>query len=307
MRVQALERRKRSAWFSNTSPTPSAIYKARSVYAIHCGWAEISATGVFQYRTTGATKYTAEFLTEVKQNCTESYLTIFAPSYDAIHALLSDSTKITTFCDAVYADILAKDMTGIDLDFESQASWTADDFTGFLSLITQLGNLLHGIGKKLQYSSTEFLEVEKPDNFDLSALNGLPIDAVSVRLWGRQWGQLAGYPQLPYSIIKQVLNYFKTQALTYELIPGVNSYSYSEVIGQEYPSGSQATFYDPETKDGYSTRTRDHRSGELIWTDNTNNYSGNDGASMRLKEEYIRGMGYDEVIVWSMRNDSVFF
>lgn len=306
MRVQVLGRKKRSSWFSNTSPSPDFIYKNKRLFSIHCGWAEISSSGVFQYRTTGNTKYTSALLTEVKLYCTESYLTIFGNDYDSIHSLLSDPTKVATFCSDVHSDIVTKNMTGVDIDFESQQSWTAEDFTGFISLITQLGNLLHGSGKKLQYSSDEYLEEELPDNFDFEQLNDLPLDAVSLRLWGRQWGQAAGYPMSPYSIIKRTLNYIQSKARTYKLIPGINSYSYKELIGQNYPSASGTTFYDPTTSDGYSNRKRDHRSGELVWTDDIYNYSGNDGGSMRLKEEYIRSLGYDEIIVWSIRNDCPF-
>lgn len=262
---------------------------------------------MFQYRTTGGSKYTSALLTEIKQHCTETYLCIAGNDYDSIHALLSNSQKITNFVSAVYADIVAKDMTGVDLDFESQSSWTVADFTGFLSIVNQLGTLLHAINKKLQYSSNEYLPEENPDNFDFEALNNLPLDAITYRLWGRQWGNPAGYPLLPFWTMKQSLAHVQSKAQTYDVIPGINNYSYREVIGQNYPSGGESTFYNPTGYDDYSTRVRDGKSGEVQWTDGTYNYSGIDEAAMRLKDEYIRALGYNEVIVWSMRNDSFFF
>lgn len=299
---------KRCAWFSTFANTPETIWTQKYLFMINAFWADIDTNGVYVKRTTG-TCYSPTLLASMKANCTETFLSVGAPSYAAIHTILCDSAKITQFITDVLSDVREKNMTGIDIDWESQLAWTADDYTAFKGLVNTLGTILHAEGRKLQYSSAAYTLAQKPDNWDYADFNSLPLDYMTIRLYGNNASPASvGVPFSPFQYIIDKLSYIKPLATNYELIPALNNGGYYDTTGETLRTGNYTTFNDAEARPGWSGRSRDSLSGELQWTSGGNSYSYVDAGAMRLKESLLRRrFGFDKVAVWSIQTGSPYF
>lgn len=296
---------KRDGWFSYYSPNPSKIWEESAFYGIHCFFGNIESNGILVPFSSG--NLIKDLNGRIKENSEETYITIGASGYSAVQALCSDDSKIETFIDRVLNFSELYD-ANIDIDIENQTSWTIDEFEKIKYILSTLAEAAHISGRKIQYSTAAYLSSELVGKaFNYKDLNEINLDAITVRLYGNQWSKVAGTAISPYSYIAEKLAYISGVINNFEIIPAINSYGYRALIGSIYQNGSPTSFYDSSPYTIRNNEVRDELSGELKWNDGAYEYSQVDSMAMRLKEEYIKSLGYSRICVWCIREDSPFF
>lgn len=277
---------------------PIAVLKPEYFYVSNSGQVdeETAAEGL------PCNGFSAANLAKVRTAAKRIYVTVSAGS-PGVAALLDNPTRLAAGEAVVEHFVVANHLNGVDLDFEPN-QWVPTDWHGF---VTFMSGLVSAFG-----SSGRTVEV------DLDAFTGTPWDAeryadvasagahLVVMAYDDEYG-VACAPITPYSWLRRVTAYAKSQVPLADLTVGIPSYGYDTTTCSQIAHVTDNVAYvDMVKKPGFPTTpsaanaVRDPNSGELRWVSGGTHYDVVDSTALNDKLAVVEASGVTDVSVWSL-------
>jgi len=288
-------------------------------------WYEVDAAGgdigTLDQRTVagyGAFGYNASNTELIKQYSTEQFVTV-SGNHPEIHTLTGSSTLVTTEIAELIAFATSTGFTGIELDWEGFADWTAQNTTDYINFVTQLSNEAHKYGLKTMiylppiWNSAANSESGSGDEWDSANSDGyyeleyedfenVPVDYIVIAVYDYQFDYGAGRPNAPLKWQDEIISYAKRKISDHDrLIIGIPAAGYGGATGGF--SFTAYTYASSTVLAGFSGATRDTESGELTWTNGGNSYFVCDDTCINTKRERVEREGINRVSLWHIGNN----
>ena len=301
-------------WIYPGNPACSAsqdIADGRVINVLKPQYLSINAKGVVTQTTvanSGCNGYSTANVALVKKYSQEQYITVSADGA-ALAALVSTPAKQQNGINAIIAFVKQIGVTGVELDFEEYSSWSATTYAGYKLFLTNLGNALHALGKKLMVCTPAIpnADLQKAYNlFKYEDFNLLPIDYITVMCYDAMWDYGAGTPVTPSWWLVDSINWVKARICDVNrIVIGLPSYGYHGTTGQ-YTIAID-TYEQTQKYPGFATAQRDPESQEMFWQNNGISYFYQDTVSLDYKRSLAAAAGVKAVSVWHLGGGNKWF
>jgi len=248
----------------------------------------------------GCNGFSEEFVSELKQYSREQYVTVSAAGVDNIASFLKESLDSTENLTTLIKFVVDNNLTGIELDFESFGDWDDEVYGNYLQFVTMLGHELHAENKKLMIDGPAIWNKTSESwfNWRYEDFAELPVDKIVVMAYDYHFDYGAGSPVSPLQWTKEVASYTANRLPLDKISIGIPSYGYQGRNGT-YRS-TILTAEQSKSRPGFTSATRDPRSGEMTWKNGANTYFYTDSISMNMKRQLLADMGINSISVWHL-------
>jgi len=246
--------------------------------------------------------FSAVNLAKVRAAAKRIYVTVSAGT-PGVGALLDDPSRLAAGQHAIEHFVSANHLNGVDLDFEPNR-WTAPVWQSLLTFVSGIATSFQPSGRTVEV--------------DLDAFTTTPWDAeryadvaaagarLVVMAYDDEYN-VACAPITPYSWLKAVISYAKSQVSPSDLTIGIPSYGYfTTTCNQIADITDDVAFVTMEKEPGFPTTAsaldalRDPHSGEIRWTSGKTLYDYVDSTALNDKLEVVENMDVTDVSVWSL-------
>jgi spore germination protein YaaH len=274
----------------------------RSIDTLKPQYYTLADTGVLELLTvtnSGCNSYSLANARHIKQFSNHQYVTV-SGNTTSVQALFSDPTLETHAIQTLLTFLQTVQFTGVELDFEGYAQWTAQQYSGYKQFLRQLGNTLHHHGYKLMVDGPAVI-ASRGSSFvwNYADFNTLPVDYIVVLAYDWQFDFGAGTPVAPFSREVAATNDVRGKITDInKIVIGIPSYGYHGATGST--DITEDTHAQSQTYPGYTTATRDNSSGEMMWTHAGISYDYADAETLAAKRVTIERLGIHYISVWSL-------
>jgi spore germination protein YaaH len=248
----------------------------------------------------GCLGYSPENVASIKAASEKQFVTISGQTNGMV-ALTTSPTLTQTFITTMLTFLQSSGFTGVELDFEGFSKWNEQQYGGYLTFLTQLGNALHAQGFQLMIDGPVIFNAKYQGYypFKYEDLEKLPADFLVAMCYDLQSDNGAGTPIAPLSTLTACCQWMKSKITdTSRIVIGIPSYAYQGATGtyhvKKFPSGQASNL------PGFETATRDPASGEMMWSQNGISYSYADSTTMDMRLQTVLAQGISHISVWSL-------
>ena len=222
-------------------------------------------------------------------------------SYEPVARMLHDPERMRRHVVEIVELAKRENYDGIDIDYENLKAGDREVFTRF---VTDLGNALHGSGKRLSVAvfakTTDAGYDERNVAQDYAAI-GRVADQVRLMAYDYHWGTSPPGPVAPIGWVRDVLRYAKSVIPPDRVVLGVPLYGYDWVDGtatsvtwlQAFRLATEHrahVVYDAQTQSPWFRYTDQQGRQHEVWFENA--------VSSKAKFEAARGSGIGGVYLW---------
>lgn len=254
--------------------------------------------------------YSAANVKDIKAYSSEQLVTV-SGDYVGLRSMYATSSKVTNVINTLKTFVVNNGLTGIDIDIEGFGAWTAKDYSNYLSFLTNLGNTLHGVGKKLaicgpNWTTAPFTTVTLSCGFNYKNLVALPIDYITPMMYDWQWDYGGGTPVSPLAWLNSWTSGMLSIFPADRVVIGIPSYGYTATQGS-YSDIAIKTLDQIKALNGYDGGVRDNTSAEVIKKVGTKVFVSNDSVSMNAKRKLVESLGGKAIAVWHLGGGNQWF
>ncbi len=299
------------AWLYPSEPgcNASVEYRdGRQIDILKPEFFTINGGGSLQLITAGEAScngYSPNFVTELKQYSKQQFVTISSASTEDMDIFLARALASDTDIKTLVDFVVNNNLTGIELDFEDFGGWSAQSYTNYKTFVTRLGTALQAKGKQLMLDGPAIADNTEQAWFlwRYEDFVNLPVDTIVVMLYDYQFDHGTGQPIAPLDWMKQVILRTTTKFPASRLSIGIPSYGYEGIVGKR---PFIRTYDQLKNKPGFTTASRDTRSGERTWKNGTTIYFYQDSESLRQKIAVVEASGVRSVSIWHLGGNQWF-
>jgi len=246
----------------------------------------------------GCNGYSEENARLVKAHAAQQFVTV-SGDISGMVALASNKSRMASFTTTLMTFLKQVQFTGVELDIEGFAAWTAVQYAEYKMVVTQVGTALHTAGFQLMIDVPAIPDTTyqgyyrlKYEDFEL-----LPVDYMTVMCYDFMYDTGAGTPVAPISSIIACCQWIQSKITDHtRLVIGINSYGYHGAVGGY--TITEDTYEESCAYAGFSTAVRDTGSSEMMWTKNGVAYIYSDPTTLATKIQAIESSGLSAVSIW---------
>ncbi|GCE05849.1 glycosyl hydrolase family 18 protein [Dictyobacter aurantiacus] len=253
----------------------------------------------------GCNAYSQENAADIKQHSAHQYVTV-AGDATSMGALVTDQDKMLRAVNTLKTFVDTVKFTGVEIDFEEFSQWTPQQYHGYKSFLTQLGEALHQGGFKLMVDGPPMIADDTSQyQWRYEDFNTLPIDYIVVMEYDWQYDFGVGTPIAPLAreedttrgIIAKISDINK-------IVVGIPAYGYHGQKGSTkitIDTNAQSQMYP-----GYATAKRDNSSAEMMFTNAGVFYDYADTQTLNTRRSLIESLGIRNISVWHLGGNQWF-
>lgn len=285
------------AWIYPEAPNiPTELADGRKIYALKPEFLRVNPDGTLRQINASPTSpngYSTSNVALYKKYSTEQYITVSGDNVGTEIAM-SSTTTISTIVDLV----VSTGFTGVELDWEGFAQWTAAYYSQYKTFIANLKNALAVQGKKLMIDGPAIMNATYQGYYYFKYEEiGPLVDWVVMMVYDNEYDFGVGASIQPESWSNNAMAWLKSK--TSNGIVGVPSYGYKGTLGSYIVTiGSSKTM----------TQANPDRNadGELTQTVGTTFYDWADKQTMQTRLLRVQNAGFNRLSVWSLGNNPWF-
>lgn len=215
----------------------------------------------------GLNGYSVKNAENIKAHSKEQFITVSSDA-DNMKMLLKNSKKRIKAIQSMLNLVQSTGFSGIELDWEGVAQWTTKTYSQFLSFVTQLGNLLHSIEKKLLLCVPPISNSIEQSYYCLKYedLDSRPIDEIVIMCYDYMYDYGGSSPVAPTDWVNNILKWAKSKITNISRITaGLNVYGYHANVGKY---NIAIDFYNKSKQYPSFSTAKQNSSNEMSWTEN---------------------------------------
>lgn len=303
------------AWVYPGNPACNADEEysdGRVIYILKPEYYRVSSSGGLTQLTVasaGCNGYSSANAADVVAHSTKAFVTVACGSATDMNALCSSSTNRNTAKTTLRQFCQNNGFNGVELDWESFASWTTTHYNNFKTFVNELATELHTYGLQLMVDGPPITAISDPANgqnlykFKYEDLVA-DCDYLVAMAYDKMFDYGVGTSVAPATFIEEVCDWMIAKVADYnKIVIGLNSYGYHG------PNGTYSITIDTKTQSatypGYSTATR-NSDYEMTWTNGGTTYFYQDTVGINLKRQLIEAKGIQHIAVWHLGGNDWF-
>lgn len=298
-------------WIYPGEPACAApdTFTNEKIYTLKPEYFTVTSKGALTFLTVqnaGCNGYSAANVALVKANSVEQFVTVSA-GYAAMKALVNNAANVKTAISTLTQFVKQNCFTGVEIDFEGYWSWTAKDYTSYLSFITQLGDALHANGAQLMIDGPASSEnTSSRLQWKYKDFENLPVDYLVLMAYDNQYDLGNGTSISPTAWAIQSANWVQTQISdSNRIVVGIPSYGYHGVLG-EFTLAID-TYKQTTAFPGMELAKRDKGSFEMQWSVDNMFYTFVDEEGLNNKRAAVEaGTKIPNISVWHLGGNKWF-
>jgi hypothetical protein len=212
---------------------------------------------------------------------------------------LGSAVKRVLAVDTLVSQVVTDNWTGVSIDIEEFSAWTVEQVVAYKAFLTELGNRLHGQGKKLLVYFPAITGAQNAlayQKFKYAEYLGLPIDYFHIAAYDYYYDEGFAAGGSPYSFLESTGNYVKSvfAGKLSKVVIGFQSIGY--IQGQ----GGFRSYDYMSSLPGFSTATRNTINDEIMWQEGGIWHDISDEITVVNKYNFLSRLGFSNIAVYAM-------
>lgn len=220
-----------------------------------------------------------------------------------VGALLATSASRAAAQRAIVNFVVSNGFDGAELNFEP-AGWSGQTWSSYMTFVAGLAQTLHRTGKELEVDMAGWTST--PPDAERYVDPVLAGARLVVMAFDHQYVQPCS-PIAPYSWMRRVVAYVRSQVPLSDVTVGIPSYGYrAKSCTSASAVRDNIPYVTMRQEPGFPTTAaevashRDPSSGEIRWKSGQTQYDFVDATDLRSKLRLLQNLGVGEVAVWSL-------
>lgn len=297
------------AWIYPGKPGCNAINEystGRIIHYLKPEYFTIDYNGQLKLLTSGCNAYSAENVESIKNNSSYQFVSVSSgPSNMAI--LVSSYEKKVKVIDDLIDFVLENDFEGVEIDFEGYGAWSILNYIDYKSFITELGDALHNVDKKLMVDGPPISNEREQRYYTWKYEDfvSLPVDYTVVLAYDYMYDWGAGTAVADNKWVLNIVEWTKTKSNGLDkIVIGIPAYGYHGLTG-----GYQISIDTKEESSkypGFESAVRQKNSFEMMWENKGITYVYQDSESLNKKRELLESVGVKYISVFHLGGNDWF-
>lgn len=299
------------AWIYPGNPATNADEEysdGRTIHFLKPEYFTINVSGELELLTeagSGENAYTEANAAEVVSYSNYQFVTVSSDNVN-MATLFGSAPNMATAISTLVDFCVDNNFTGVELDWEGFGNWTAQNYSDYLSFVTDLGNALHAEGKLLMLDGPPITNETEQGYYEwqYEDFESLPVDYLCMMLYDYQYDYGAGESVQPAVWAQNGCEWIRGKITDIDrIVIGLPSYGYYGVTAGYSITIQTKTQISAQT--GYGTATR-NSDDEMTWTNGGNSYVYQDTTGMNAKRERLEDEGIRNIAVWHLGGNDWF-